>query len=345
MDRSRSAGRRSSFVTHSFATILTEIEPPQPGSGGETRYRVREVAETGHFFGRDSNGHPCLLLDSRNASLRAPIRLALLEVQFALACRIIDDRESERVRTLTAIVCRSTQLVITTYFAHVAETIVSIVGASPLSGEVAQAVRTLTELFQSLSWPTGRSVIGLFGELFAIHVSRSPRVAVTAWRSSVDNRFDFSIDDVRLEVKSSSDRIRSHSFSREQCMPPDNTVGILISLFVERSGGGLSLGELVERVERQLVGDAGLIFRLNATIAETLGEATTTAMGMRFDEHLARGTMRLYDLAQVPAIRADIPAEVSQVRFRANIGQLPVATAADFERRSGRARDLLPWHT
>jgi Putative PD-(D/E)XK family member, (DUF4420) len=342
MDRSKSTGHRSSCVTLNFATILSEIEPPKPGREGDTRYRVREIPEARHFIGRDSSGHPCLLLDSRGHSSRTPIRLALLEVQFAIACRISDDREQEHTQTLTAIICRSHDPVMTAYFAHVAQTIVSIVGAAPLGSEVAQAVRRLTELFQNLSRPSGRSVIGLFGELLVIHLSRSPRISLTAWRSTVDNRFDFSIDDVRVEAKSSSDRARAHNFSREQCMPPDGTVGILISLFVERSGGGLSIRELADRIERQLAGDADLTLRLHATIAETLGDATAAAMEMRFDEHLARSSIRLYDLLQVPAVRDDLPSEVSQVRFRVDIGQVPTADLSDLEQRSHRVRDLLP---
>jgi hypothetical protein len=127
-----------------------------------------------------------LLLDSRSHTSRTPIRLALLEVQFALACRITDDLEQERLQTLTAITCRSLDPVMTAYFAHVAETIVSIVGVAPLSSEVAQVVRRLTELFQNLSRPSGRSVIGLFGELLIINMSQSPRISLTAWRSTVD---------------------------------------------------------------------------------------------------------------------------------------------------------------
>ena len=329
-------------MTLNFATVLSEIEAPRPGREGETRYRVREVPDMGHFIGRDSNGHPCLLLHSRNHSAHTPIRLALLEVQFALACRITDESERERTQVLTAIVCRSSDHIMTTYFAHVAQTIVDIVGVAPLSSEVAQAVRRLTELFQNLSRSTGRSVIGLFGELLVIHVSRAPRVALTAWRSSVDNRFDFSIDDVRLEAKAASDRVRAHNFSREQCMPPDGTVGILISLFVERSGGGLSIGELAERIERQLGGDADLTFRLHATIAETLGDATTAALEMRFDEHLARSSIRIYDIREVPAVREDLPAEVTQVHFRANISQVHTANLSTLERMSSRLTDLLP---
>jgi len=328
-------------VTTDLAGILRELEPPARLEG-ELRYRVRPVAETGHYFGRDSQSRPCLLLDSRDHSRRTPIRLALLEVQFAVPCRILDDHGGERMQTLTAIICRTTDDVVARYFAHIAQTIVTIVGRSPSSNEVAQAVLRLTELFQNLSRPTGRSVLGLFAELLAIHTSGDPRVSLSAWRSAVDDRYDFSIDNVRLEVKSTSDRLRAHYFSREQCMPPEGTVAVLLSVFVERSGGGLSVGELIERIEAQLAGDSELIFRLHATVAATMGAATAEALLMRFDEQLARDSMRLYELGEIPAVRDELPAGVSQVRFRADISQTALANRHDLDQRSNTLRALLP---
>ena len=331
-------------MTLNFAATLSDLRPPPAGGEGEKRYLVREIPDRGHFIGKDSNGCACLLLSSRDHGPRAPIRLALLEVQFSVHCRVIDDHGGESTRVLTVIACQSHDDAVTGYFAHVAETIVCILGDAPLASEVAEVVRRLAELFQNLSRSTGRSLAGLFGELLVIHLCRSPRTAVMAWRSAVDNRFDFSIDDVRIEAKSSSDRTRNHFFSREQCLPPDGTVGVLISLLVERSGGGLSLGELVQRIEQQMGGDADSILRVHATIAETLGNATTAAMETRFDEHLAYGSIRIYDLSLVPAIRSELPPEVSQVRFRANLNQTPVADRDHLEMRSVRVGDLLPHH-
>lgn len=328
-------------MTVDLAAILKELEPP-PRLDGELRYRVRPVPDSGHYFGRDSQSRPCLLLDSRDHSRRTPIRLALLEVQFAVPCRILDDDGSERTQTLTSIVCRTTDDVVASYFAHVAQTIVTIVGLSPSSNEVAQAVQRLTELFQNLSRPTGRSVLGLFAELLTIHASGDPRIALAAWRSTIDDRYDFSIGNVRLEVKSTSDRIRAHYFSREQCIPPDGTIAVLLSIFVERSGGGLSIGELIERIETQLAGDAESVFRLRATVAATMGSATAEAILMRFDEQLARESMRLYELVHVPAVRDDLPAGVSQVRFRADISQVTPANRDNLDQRGAIVRALLP---
>lgn len=329
-------------MTIDFTTALERVIAPTPGRDGEARYRVRAIEGTPHFIGKDSAGLACILLRSGIEAARAPIRLALLDVQFALQCRITDDAGRESTTALTVIACRSQDEALVRYFAHVAQTIVNIVGSAPSAAQVADVVHRLVELFQSLSRSTGRSVSGLFGELLLIHLSRAPRVAIRAWRSSIDDRFDFSTENVRVECKTASDRLRAHYFSREQCMPPEGTIGITFSMFVERSGGGTSVGELMSRIEVQLGGEAELILRLHATVAETLGVAMTSAMDMRFDEHLARSSLQLFDLRDVPAIRDRIPAEVSQVRFRSDISGLSPLTLAQVASKSARAADFLP---
>ena len=204
------------------------------------------------------------------------------------------------------------------------------------------AVRRLVDLFQRLERPSSRSVTGLFGELYAIHASTSPATAVDAWHSAIDDRFDFSIGDVRLEVKASSTRQRAHSFSLEQCTPPPATLGILLSLFVETSGGGLSLLELVERIERHLDGNLDLILKLQETVAEGLGATAATALSMRFDEDLARSSLQVYELIAIPAVRDGVPSEVSQVRFRSDISRTPIADVAALIAQHQQARALLP---
>lgn len=324
--------------------ILSSIwEPVAPRPGDELRYHVRPIPETpAHFFGRDNSGFPCLLLGARDASTKAPIRLAGIEVRFAVPCRVVLSSSKEAKETLTTVICTSQDLVVQGYFAHICEIILRIVGAQPTLQQVVDAVRHLVDLFQRLARPSSRSVFGLFGELYVIHVSASPTAAVEAWRSASDDRFDFSTNDIRLEVKASSSRQRTHSFSLEQCTPPSTTLGILVSLFVETSGGGLSLLELVQRVEHQLGGRVDLILKLQETVTEGLGAAAATALAMRFDEDLAKSSLRLYELGAVPAVRGGVPSEVSQVRFRSDISHTPVADVADIFARHRQARALLP---
>ncbi len=327
----------------SLSGILASISAPiAPQPEDELKYHVRSIPEApAHFFGRDNGAFPCLLLAARDTFAKVPIRLAGIQVRFAIPCRIALSDGKEETETLTAVICTSQDPVVQDYFAHVCEIIVRIVGPQPTLQNVIDAVGRLVDLFQRLTRPSTRSVFGLFGELYVIYLSASPATAVGAWRSTTDDRFDFSISDIRLEVKASSTRQRAHSFSLEQCTPPPGTLGILVSLFVETSGGGLSLRELVQRVEQQLSGNVDLILKLQETVVEGLGATATMALAMRFDEDLAKSSLQVYELGAIPAVRDAVPSEVSQIRFRSDISRTPVADVTNLIAKNHQVRALL----
>lgn len=104
----------------------------------------------------------------------------------------------------------------------------------------------------------------------------------------------------------------------------------------------MSLQELVRQVERRLASHGELVLKVEEIVAETLGEALPTALGMRFDERLAKASLQLYDLAVVPAVRDGFPVEVTQVRFRSDRSRTPTLAYADICTRSSNALGLLP---
>ena len=326
-----------------LATLLETIDVPEHTTSTDPQFFVKTIPNfESHYFGRTYLNTPCLLICARDCSLRAPIRLAAIEVSFAIPCNISLADGEEKTQTLTAITCTSSDQVVQSYFVHICETLLHIIGNSPSLQEVVEVVRRLVNLFQKLSNPARRSVIGLFGELYVIYSANSPTATVEAWRGATDDRFDFSVNDVRLEVKASSTRRRVHEFSLEQCTPPLNTDGILISLFVEASGGGISLLDLIERIKVQLGSNLDLLLKLQGVVAEALGDNISSALLMRFDENLAKNSLQVYDLQSIPAIRTKIPTEVSQIRFRSDLSRSPVSDIKVLASRSKTLKNLLP---
>lgn len=309
----------------------------------EGSFRVRSIpGYERHYVGRNVTGQPSLLLGSGPGAFHPPVRLALLEARFGNRHRIHPVGGDEHEELLSVITCISLEPQAQAYFLHVCGTILRIVGPNPMLNEIVQVVQRLIELFRRLSRPASRSLNGLFGELFLIAVSRDVRAAVAAWRSTDIDRFDFSTGNVRLDVKASSERLRSHHLSAEQCQPPDGTVGLLASLFIEGSGGGQSLRELVAAIEAALAGDDNLILKVQETIAETLGEGLPTAMSTRYDDRLALASLRFYDLATVPAIRDGIPLQVSRVHFLSDLSRTEPLSESDVGMMSATALQFTP---
>ncbi len=326
----------------SLAELLALVEPLAHGAD-EGSFRVHSIpGYERHYVGRNSTGHPSLLLGSAPGAFHAPVRLAMMEARFGNRHRIHPVDGDEREELLSVIICTSHDAQAQAYFLHVCGTILRIVGPNPALHDIVQVVQRLIELFRRLSRPASRSLNGLLGELFLIAASRDVRAAVAAWRSSDIDRFDFSIGNVRLDVKASGERLRVHHLSGEQCQPPAGTVGLLASLFIEGSGGGQSLRELVAAIEAALGSNDDLILKVQETIAETLGESLPTAMGARFDDRLARASLRFYNLATVPAIREGVPPEVSGVHFRSNLSQERPLDECDVRAMSDAALSFLP---
>jgi hypothetical protein len=69
---------------------------------------------------------------------------------------------TERTESLTSIVCTSDDAVIQKYFIHICETILKIVGITPSLDSISSAVNHLIDLFQRLSTPPTRNIVGLF---------------------------------------------------------------------------------------------------------------------------------------------------------------------------------------
>ena len=322
--------------------VLRDIVVPEGQENGVRYYVVPVNGYENHFFGRSSAGQACLLLATARDYVRTPVRLSSIEVSYAIPCNIALIDGSDQVRTLTAIVCTDTDRAIQRYFAHVCETLLRIVGKSPSLRSVVEAVNHLVDLFQKLSRPPRKSAIGLFAELLVISVASEPKTAVGAWRNDPDDRFDFATSDVRIEVKASGNRERAHNFSLEQCMPPSGTCGLLISLFVEPSGGGTSLLDLIQEIESQIQGDIDLMMKFQEIVTEGLGEQTHVALSMRFDVQVAKSSMRVYELDSVPKVPVPLPRSVSRVRFRSDIsGMIPVDTMG-LKAENGIVKAMLP---
>ena len=326
----------------SLSELLASIEPPVDGANGGA-FRVRSIpGYERHYVGRSSAGQPCFLLGSERGAFQAPVRLALLDARFGNLHRIRPVDGGEREELLSVITCTSQDAQAQAYFLHVCETILRIIGTNPSLHAIVQVVQRLIEIFRRLSRPASRSLNGLVGELFLIAASRDVCASVSAWRSTDIDRFDFSIGNVRVDVKASAERLRIHHLSAEQCQPPAGTVGLLASLFIEGSGGGQSLSELVVAIEAALGGKDDLVLKVQETIAETLGEALPTAMGARFDDRLALASLRFYNLATVPAIRDEVPPEVSGVHFRSDLSRTESLSKADVQAMSQTALQFLP---
>lgn len=298
--------------------LLSGIDIEDCGTEGQ-QYFVRPIPNfESHYFGRTRSGNLCLLIKSSDGAMKPPMRLAGIDACFSVECSIATVLAETETEVLSVVTCTAEDIALQAYFVHVCEIILEILGTAPTVKQVSDAVTRLVNLFQKLCQPPSKTVMGLWAELYVIWRSSDLNFAVRAWRSGIDDRFDFSSEDLRVEIKSTGMRTRVHEFSFEQCNPPEDTTAILVSVMVESCGDGTSLRDLVDRISARLSNDADLIMKLQTNVADALGEHLGASLKMQFDEELAADSLSFFDIREVPAIR-QFPEGVSGIRFRSNV--------------------------
>jgi hypothetical protein len=309
-------------MTGRLQALLDEITAPS----GEGVFNVRRLEDSSAFYaGRDSRGCASILIATSESGRTVPLRLAGIEAMFSTPCQIVEAGLLPTTQTVTAIICTNQERDVVAYFASIMESLIPFLGESPSTEKVAETVRQLVDLFQKLRSPARRSLLGLAGELNVLEAATDTAVAVRSWRSDAEERFDFGVGRLRLDVKASSNRQRVHEISFEQANPPNGTTGIIASIWIEAMAGGVSLSELLSSIERRIEDKPTEIMRLRTIVANTLGDALPQAMGWSFDKKLADSSLNYFDATTIPAIRPPLPPSVSSARFVSDLsGCMPM---------------------
>jgi len=322
------------------AEIFESLPRAHP-SGALPSFATAVIPGGPHRLGKDAQGVAALLLAAEHtetSTRSVPLELEHLVVQYAVPCLIWKEDGSSEEAIFTLIRCREPDRVLTGYFLGVVDSLVPLLGSSPSEGRVREVVGHLVELFRALQTPRRKTVQGLWAELFLIAQAASPQELVRAWHAAPDESFDFSSPAQRLEVKSTVGPARQHYFSLEQLVAPAGTRVLVASLFVERAGGGVSVSELSSRVQSRLGGDVNLMLKVEQVVAASLGQDWRLGLEESFDIDRAAESLAFYRSSSIPCVDPNLPAGVSEVRFRADLGDLRPVDARELQRTSGILR-------
>jgi hypothetical protein len=302
--------------------IFDRIVVPQRQTGGGASFAARPLPTLpAYLLGKDDEGRACLLIETKtraDGGKLAPIRLNNLDAEFNRKCLVVDSADQSTLETYTVIRCRASDRDTIHYFLWICETLVRIVGNQPNAESLKSIVTRLASIFQQLDNPPTQPVVGLFGELFVIFSSSDTEHALSLWRLDPTSRFDFAGARIRLEVKATSARVRSHMFSYDQCNPPSGTMPIVASLLTEITSSGVALRTLIDAIVNR-IGDPNLILKLQEGVASTLGSSLQTTIETKFDMELAQSSLRLFRMTDIPAIRGELESGVSDVHFKVDL--------------------------
>ena len=284
-----------------------------------------------HRLGKDAHGKPLLLISTLNVRSQnqpPPIVLEHLRVQYNLNCRVSRPDGTFEEGRFTVVHCTGEDTTLQDYFLKVASTIVISLGDRPTQSDVSDAINQLIELFRAMAKSSRKSVQGLWAELFLIAQARQPDILVDAWHTVPEDRYDFAMDDQRIEVKSFSGNVRLHHFSLEQLHPPEGVKTLVASVSVENSQAGVSIADLREKIQTCLGSNLDKLLHIDRVIAHTLGDARQQASDARFDERIAEEALAFYETSKIPSVSPDLPTGVSEVRFRSDLTEIDPAESS-----------------
>ncbi|MGQ0700381.1 MAG: PD-(D/E)XK motif protein [Panacagrimonas sp.] len=253
------------------------------------------------YVGRGADGEPLLLLAVGGTALFKPgLRLRHISVDYGASCRIHEEGSAEPIEgTYTVISCSPDDPGLYEFFLTAAGWVVAQLPLTPSLAEVQRSLESIVELFRKLSEPSGKSLKGLWSELFVVWASKDVDAWMKAWHRDGFEKFDFAWPGVRLDVKSSERAQRIHDFALDQLCPHGDNRGVIVSILLRRTAGGMGVTDIADDLVRRLPQGSPHVGKLMANIAETLGGDFAHELDIKFDPDFARDSLRVLDAAVI----------------------------------------------
>jgi len=287
---------------------------------------IRARSIFGPFYvGVDEAGCGVFMISSNgNDDAEPSIRTQKLEADFGLDCTLEIDGQSQEL-VLSKVHCLDTDPRTTAHFMSLCESVMGLIGSEPSAHAAHDSVLRLASLFLSFDETPRSTWIGLMGELTFLLSLASVDEGIRAWRMDDADRVDFVFDACRVEIKSTTKRERKHIVAYEQANNHSSKPTYVGSIFLERLDHGFSVADAVSMLENRCT-EPELRFKLREIVAITLGRNLRFMFEEFFDLEFSLSSIKLYNVADIPAIRGDIPAGVSRVTFESDLsGSVPTA--------------------
>lgn len=304
---------------------LNEIfnELPLPKSNNPNSFSAKVITGyENHRIAKDSNNNPSLLIyisEHNQDFIITNQNLYNIKVTHNVKCEI-ETGYNLYQGNFSVISYTGQNDEVKDVFLNTCQILIKALDQNPTNKKIKQIVDKFIELFKAIKEPPKKSIQGLWSELFLIEQSKYPEKIILGWHSIPEEKFDFSFDKLRIEVKSSSTESRIHHFNLSQLSPINNTEIIIASILVNTSVSGLSIINLMKNINNKLEYFPKQKEKLNLLVYSTLGTDIEKVNNIKFDYDLAKESLQFYKSEDIPKIEGtNIPKEISNVRFTSNL--------------------------
>ena len=273
------------------------------------------------LLGVSEQNTPMFLIDCEFSEPTTDLNLECISVLFNKKCNLFDN-EKQFSKTCSIITLNNENYDFQNYFLEVIYLLLQNFPKVPTSEQIKDEIGKIVKLFSCASSPAVKTVQGLWAELLVISQSSNPEYLIKSWHSSPKSKFDFNDGIDKIEVKSTSNTKRIHSFALEQLLPNENSKLVIASVLAIQTGMGMNIKDLrnmiVSRVE-----NIKLQVSLDSIIFQTLGNDLEKSFDFYYDYQQAVDELSFFYSEKIPKInREQIPSEISNVKFSCDLSNI-----------------------
>ena len=272
-------------------------------------------------IGKNIHAGPVILINPGEKVSLTDYRLKHINIEHNILCNIAED-DNQISESLTIVELNIKNENLAEYFLSVAEDVMNNLPKKPNIKDFENVFKDFIKIFEKLMSPPLKTIQGLWTELLFINVTKTPDFYVERWHSNPKQIFDFIDDNNALEIKSTNNQNRIHSFSLPQLNPNKDLELFVVSIIVNQAiNYGKSISGLIEDLKPKLKQEN--FSKILNIVAHTLGENLQEGIGISFDYKPAVDSIRFYNHKDIPRInKFNVPPEVSSVKFNSNLGDI-----------------------
>ena len=292
----------------------------RPNGKNDKEFKIGQINKTNHFLGLNAVGEVGILFKSKKPNAKT-IHLTNLILEHNVSCTIIKSDGNKSVDEFTLLKCKELDQKFQHVFLKHSNDIIKKLSKEPSQKEIFEVISNLVSLFDKLSKPSKKSLIGLWGELFIINNSKNIEKLVKAWHNSNNEIWDFYSDKEALEVKTTETNNRSHHFSYEQLNVGEENL-IISSIMLRFSREGKTINDLVKNILSNL-NDNELKNKFNTLCDEIITNKSDDDINeCVYEYEYTQQNIKFYDVKKIPRIREILMPGVSDVNFTSKLNNI-----------------------
>ena len=280
------------------------------------------------YIGVSDKRTPMFLINCNIDNSPNDIELKYIQVLYNKRCKIIDNNDKTEL-TCTILLLNDDSYDFQSYFLEVIDLILRKLPNNPTSSQINDEIIKIIKLFSCTTRPALKTIQGLWAEMLIIEQSNDPDYLIHSWHSNTTSKYDFNNGEDKLEVKSTTNNSRVHTFALEQLISNENSKLIIASVITMQTGIGKNILDLRDSIFTKISNiDTQVLF--DSIIFSTLGNDVDKCLDYIFDYQLAVDELKLYKSEDVPTIKKElIPSEISNVKFQCDLTNIPDIKKSD----------------